>query len=125
MFYILLCHWLTSFSRASIASLSVIDWAAAISVERALIRRSDGAIALPHRSNWLGPSSVRNLSVRALYAASNFANPRLRSSSSTRDIENTKHISRRFCYHQSGVRVSCEPTPAAALFQAGREFGVH
>lgn len=117
--------WLTSVSRASTANRSVRDAAAVTSVARESIRSSDCFIALPHRSNSLGPSYVRNSCVRALYAAFNLANPRLRSSSSTQSIENIICISRGFCYHQAGVLGSSEPTLAAGQCQVGREIEVH
>ena len=115
------CRWLTSFSRASAANLSARDSTGATSAARESIRNGSCFLASPHISKWLRPSSVQNSSVRALYAAFNFANPCLRSSSSTRGIENIRYTSRGCCYHQAGVCVSSEPALAAALCQAGRE----
>ena len=116
--FILQYQWLT-FSRSPMANLSVIDSAVATSAARESIRSNDCLVSPPNCSN------VQSSSVRALYAAFNFASPRLRSSSSIRDIEYTKRISRCCCYHQAGVCVPCEPTLAAARCGVGRECGVH
>ena len=101
------------------ANLSAIDSTVATSAARESIRSNDSLISPPHWSN------VQNSSVRALYAAFNFASPRLRSSSSTGDIGYTKRISRYFCYHQAEVHASCEPTLAVARRAVRRESGVH
>jgi hypothetical protein len=108
----LLHQWLTS-SRAPTANLSEANLAIAISEVRELIRSNDGLISISNRLKRVGPPSAQNMSVKVLYAAFNFANPPLRSSSSTTGIENTKCIRRSCCYHQSGLCVSYEPILAA------------
>jgi len=123
--YTLLYQWLTS-SRVPTANLSAIDLAVVISEARELIRSNGNLVVKSNRLQKLGPSSAQNASVRALYAAFNFANPCRRSSSSTRVLRISEATSKCCCYHHLMLRVSCAPTLAAAHYcRVDQESEVH
>ena len=121
--YNLLCRWLTS-SHASTAKFSARDLAFSTSEARETIRGDGDLAAKSNRSKKLGPSSARNSSVRVLYAALIFSNPRLRSCSSARVLR-ISSTSRNCCYQLLVLRVSCLPSFAAVLCRADQEPGVH
>ena len=122
--YTLLYRWLTS-SHAPTANFSARDLAFSISEPRELIRIDGDLMVESNLLKKLGPSSAQNSSVRALYAAFSFANPRLRSSSSTRVLRMSEGTSRSCCYHLLVLRVSCVPSFAVAHCRADQEPGVH
>ena len=122
--YNLLCRWLTS-SHASTANFSARDLAFSTSEARETICGDGDLAAKSNRSKKLGPSSARNSSVRVLYAALNFSNPRLRFCSSTRVLRIAEGTSRNCCYQLLVLRVSCLPSFAAVLCRADQEPGVH
>ena len=122
--YNLLHRWLTS-SHAPTANFSARDLAFSTSEARESIRIAGDLATKSNRSKKLGPSSAQNSSVRVLYAALNFSNPRFRSCSSARVLRIAEGTSRNCCYQLLVHCVSCVPTFAVAHRRADQEPGVH